>query len=470
MSMRQLISPRLLWRASGSSTPNWKIFRAAALVGVLSLFPKLAAMLKELIVAQIVGRGDVLDAFVIAFAAPTFVVNVIAGSFNSALIPIFISIRHSEGAAAAQRLFSNVLVWTTALLIFVTLALAITAPYYLSILAPNFSPQKMALTRRLSYLLLPYVMFSGLVINWTAVVNAGHRFALPALSPIVTPVLTSVFLFATWRVWGGYSLPLGVVIGTGIEGLILAWALKRQGWSLAFRWTGMDQHSQSILRQYAPLAMGTVILGASALVDQGFAARLAPGSVAALSYGYKIISPVIAIASLSLSTAALPYFSELVSERNWDACRHTIRTYVNLSFVFGLPLVAVLALFSRTLVKLLFQRGAFGPEDTRVVSLVQAMYAIQIPFYLASIVLVRFLSSIKRNDLLLISSGISLVIDVVLNIILSKAIGVAGVALSTSLFYAAAFMFLSFCVLRLLKTEASRCPALPLRIGPLKVN
>ncbi len=442
-------------RHSALST-NWQIFRAASFVGLLSLCPKLVAMLKELIVAERVGRGDLLDAFLIALVAPSFVVNLVAGSFNGALIPVFIYVRDCEGAEAAQRLFSNVIVWTTTLLLLLAVALAVGAPYYLSLLAPGFSPQKMALTRRLLYMLLPYVVLSGLVVNWTAVINAAHRFALPALSPMVTPALISVCLIATWSVWGVYSLPIGTVIGTGIESLILAYTLKSQNLSLAFRWTGMDHHMRSIIRQYAPAAAGALILSSTAVIDQSFAARLMPGSVAALSYGSKLISPVIALAALALSTPLLPHFSQLVAQRDWSACRHTIRTYVKLAFFAAIPVAAMLAIFSGPLIRALFERGAFGPEDTRVVSLVQAMYAIQIPFYVASIVLIRFLSSVKRNDLLMYSAILSLVLDVLLNIVLSRFIGVAGIALATSLFYAAAFVFLSICVLKVIWLESGR--------------
>jgi putative peptidoglycan lipid II flippase len=84
---------------------------------------------------------------------------------------------------------------------------------------------------------------------------------------------------------------------------------------------------------------------------------------------------------------------------------------------------------------LLFQRGAFGAADTIVVGRVQAFLALQIPFYLLSAMGVRVLSALKRNSLIMWVSGVSTTLNIILNWILMKYAGVAGIALSTSLVY-----------------------------------
>jgi len=175
-------------------TPNRKIFRAAAVIAVFSSIVTLGSTARDLVVANWFGRADAFDAFLIAYLLPSFLVNLAAGSFNSAVIPTFIQVRKTEGEQAAQRLFSGVMVWSLGLLVGITLVLGLLAPYYLPLLASGFSPAKLLLTRRLLYVLLPFIAFSGVVVIWTAVLNAGERFALPALLPILTPVSAVAFL------------------------------------------------------------------------------------------------------------------------------------------------------------------------------------------------------------------------------------------------------------------------------------
>ena len=192
-------------QAPASLTPGRKIFKAAASVAACSAIAGLGSTAKELVVARWFGRGDALDAFLIAFLLPSFLVNLVAGSFNSAMIPTFIEVREREGKGAAQRLFSGVMVVSLGLLVGVSILVGMLAPYLLPLLGSGFSPAKLMLTRRLFYALLPFIALSGLAVAWTAVLNAGEHFGLPALSGILTPLSIIAFLLLLGRAWG--SLP-----------------------------------------------------------------------------------------------------------------------------------------------------------------------------------------------------------------------------------------------------------------------
>ena len=186
------------------------------------------------------------------------------------------------------------------------------------------------------------------------------------------------------------------------------------------------------------------------VIDQAMAAMLPSGSVAALSYANKIVNLIIAVGATALTTAALPYFSHMVAEHDWDGCRHTLMRYTSLTFAAAVPLTLLLIAFSHSLIRLIFQRGAFQAADTDLVSRVQMCYFIQIPFYMCGMLFVRFLSSIRRNDVLMYGSAISLVLDISLNLVLMRKMGIAGIALSTSLVYLVAFVILGTVSLRLL--------------------
>jgi len=348
------------------------------------------------------------------------------------------------------------MVWSLGLLLGVALALGLLAPYYLPLLASGFGPAKLMLTRRLLYFLLPYVVLSGVVVNLTAVLNAGEKFGLPAFTPIITPLAVVIFIVVSSRLWGILSLAFGTIVGTSAEAATLAWALKARGMSLQLRWRGMDAHMRQIMAQYLPMVAGAFLMSGTNLVDQSMAAMLAPGSVAALGYGNKVTAVVSGTCTSALGAAVLPYFSQMVARQDWDGCRHTLRTYLRLIGLVATPIAVALVSFSTPLVRLLFQRGAFTASDSAVVGAVQAMYAIQIPFYASTILLVRLVSALKRNDVLLKLSSINLALDVVLNLILMRFLGVAGIALSTSLFYIASFLYLSYWVLRLVGQKRRR--------------
>jgi putative peptidoglycan lipid II flippase len=198
---------------------------------------------------------------------------------------------------------------------------------------------------------------------------------------------------------------------------------------------------------------GAFLMGSTSLVDQSMAAMLAGGSVAALSYGSKIVGAISTTGANALSTAALPYFSKMISANDWNGCRHTLKRYSLLAASVTLPLTLLLMVFSRPLVRLVFQRGAFTAADTELVTWIQIYYAIQIPFYVLSLLFVRFLSSARRNDLLMYASAINLFVDIVLNLFFMRFWGVAGIALSTSIVFLISFAFVSICSIRILSRK-----------------
>ena len=424
-----------------SLSPGRKIFRAAASVAVCSAIAGLGSTAKELVVARWFGRGDALDAFLIAFLLPSFLVNLVAGSFNAAVIPTLIQVREKDGTGAAQRLFSGVMVVSLGLLVGVSILVGLLAPYYLPLLGSGFSPAKLMLTRRLLYALLPFIALSGLAVAWTAVLNAGEHFGLPALSGILTPLSIIAFLLLLGRAWGIFTLAVGTVTGVVIQAAVLGWLLRRRGVRLEPRWCGWDPGLRKVIGQYAPTLAGVLLMGSTELVDQSMAAMLQPGSVAALNYARKVVSLFIIVGATPLGTAALPYFSQMVANRDWSGCHHTLKVYSRSIVLVTVPITLALVAFSHPLIKLVFQRGAFTAMDTGVVSRVLAFLSLQIPFYILANLGVRLVSALKRNSVLMVIAGVNMVLNIIFNLILMRYAGVAGIALSTS------FVYLVSCVL-----------------------
>ena len=451
----------LIKRVRTSSSINVSIFRAALLVSVASVVVKLASTAKEFVVASYFGRGDTLDAFLIAFLVPGFIVGIVSISFNSALIPTLVQVRQQKGNAAAQRLFSNVTVISLSLLLLLSGVIAITGPRLLAVVGSGFGPAKLALTCRLLYLLLPWIVINGVVTTCAAVLNAGERFLFSSLTPLLTPIFGLLFLVGVGRTWGIWGYAVGTLFG-GV--LLLINRLKRYDLHLRPRWYGMDPETRQVCGQWMPVMAGSLLVCGVAFVDQSMAAMLAAGSVAALMYATRIVSAILGLASTSLSTAVTPYFSKMIASGQIAECGNTLRTYRRITLAVTIPITIVLVILSRPLVTLLYQRGSFTAADTAIVARAQSMLCLQIPFYAVSMLHVRLISSLRRNNLLFYGAGINLSLDIILNLVCMKYWGVAGIALATSLYYVISCTFVVFAARWALK-RASYAPALALPLG-----
>ena len=430
-----------LWRKSTSGSINRQIFGAAVTVGLFTGLVKFGSVGKELVVAWRFGTGNELDAFLMAMVVPSFIINVVAGSFKSALIPEFIKVREQQGQIAAQQLFSGIIILALGLLIVTAIATMVFAPLYLPVLASGFSDEKIRLTTRLLWSLSPLILLNGIINIWGGVLNAGEKFVLAAFSPAITPlaIVTMLLIFPDL---GIYALAAGWICGSCLEIIILGIGLRKQKISVFPKWSKYDTNLHQVATQYVPVIAGAFLMCSTGIVDQSMAAMSDSGSVAALGYANRVISLPLTLATLALGTAVIPYFSKTIAQKDWVKITHTFNYYLRLIFISTVPLTIILILASKLIVQILFERGSFNAEDTQIVSQIQMLYALQIPFYISAIFVVRLINSLGVNHFLAWGSSINLLVNIVANYFFMQLIGVKGIALSTSCVYLISFTFL----------------------------
>jgi putative peptidoglycan lipid II flippase len=434
---------------------NRRIFRAAASVTAAGILVKTVATFKEFTVAGVYGRSDAMDAFVAAVLIPNLLINLISESMNQALVPTLVRVREQEGHEPAQQLLSSAMLWTCLLLGAASVLMALAARGFFPVIASHFPPAKLDLSIQLFYGLLPIVLLTGIASNCTAVLNTFDRFAWPALAPVATPAAIIIgALLLNGRV-GIWAMVYASVAGALVQAALLAGMMNRHGYRFRLHWYGSTEATREVAHQYGTVLLSGVVASGGLLVDQSMAAMLPSGSVSALAYANRFVSVVLTLVAGAVSTAVVPHFSRMIAHRDWAGCRHTLRTWVRLTLLVSVPMAAALIAGSHLLIRLTFQHGAFGPSDTAVVTPVLAMYAIQIPFFVSSRVFYRFLVAMRRTDLILYCGTINLILDVVLNLILMRWFGVAGIALASSLWAASTFFFLWYWAAKLLHCETT---------------
>ena len=448
----------LAWR---NASTNRRIFAAMVVVGVATLLARVLGMAKDMVVASYFGTTDAVDAFFIALAVPSFAISVIAGSLPGALVPSYVRVRERDGGRAAARLLSSVLVVAAAALAAASLVLVLCAPVILPLVGGKFGGEKLMLTRHLFLLILPGMVVSGLSGALAAVLNSHERFLLPAVTPVCTSVLTIALLLVAANQWGVYALAIGLTIGYLAELVVLAWAARTRGLLAAPQsalWR--DPEVRQVLGQYTPLIIGGAVMSSSPLIDQVMAATLGSGSVAELAYGSKIVTAGMGIGVTALSTAIFPHFSRMVATSNWPAVRHSLRIYSRLVLATAIPAVVLIAVFSNSIVRVVFERGQFSSADTEAVARVQALYALQIPFYVLGVMGVQLLHAVSANRVLMWVSIGNFFTNIIGNYVFMRLWGVPGIALATSMVYVLSMVVILGTVSRKLRA-LERLPSRP---------
>ena len=419
-----------------------RISAAALAIGAFTVGVKVVSLGSTLVVASLFGTGDDLEAFLIAFLLPSTAMSVICGAFGSALIPTYVQVRAQHGEAHAQALFSRIMFLAVGLLGLVSVGFAVLLPYLLPLLASGFGPAKLALATRLAYFLLPVIVVKGVATIYGAVLNAEERFSLVAAAPALIPASTIAFMLL-WPVAATriYALAAGTVAGMVGELIVVSWSLKTRGTTLLPRRAASSAASRQVVAQYFPLLAGGMLMSGTTFVDQAMAASLPAGDLASLSYGARFVNVILLVITGAIATAVLPYFSRLVDARDWASLRSLLRVYVARILLLTTGIAALLVLASETLIGLVLERGMFSGGDTVLVGRIQAVYALQMPFYVCGIMFVRLISSLRISQILVVGSLANLIINIVLNLVFMRMWGVAGIALSTACVYLFACSF-----------------------------
>jgi len=409
------------------------VFRATVVVAGLGAVAKAIGFVREVLIARSFGVGADVDAYLVAFALCLFVSVLAGAAAQSALVPAFTAAQRVGGDGGSQRLLDNAVLLVAILIIPLGALLAIGAPIVLRGVGAGFDVSTVSAAREMVAILAGVMLCAGLTAVWSAALNARRRFAAPAAVPVANAAVVTAYLLAFGSRFGISGLAIATTVGFVVEAGLIATLASRAGMRIVPRWHGLDESTRNMVRQFLPLvAVGATITG-SGLVDQAFASTQGAGSVAVFAYGSRPTLVVLTVVGLALGTAVLPFFSGLASSEGAPAIARLLQRLTLTVFAIGVPIAVVLFVSADALVRIVYVGGEFTASEVDAVADVSRVFALQVPFYLLSVVLARYLSAIYENRLLLGAGAVAFLLNLGLDYVLVTARGVPGVALASSM-------------------------------------
>jgi putative peptidoglycan lipid II flippase len=403
------------------------------IVGASIGLVKIASAAKVAYSASVFGVSDSVDAYFIAFLVVAFFGDTLAGSITSALIPAFIEVREREGVDAAQQLYRTVTAAAVVLLAGVAIVLFATAPWTMRLFASRFDHEKFELTCSLFRMMLPCLPMAAFASVWRSVLNSEGRFALPSMVFGATPAISILLLWLYGKTWGVYALSWATLLGGIAEAGLLGAMMLYRGFPITPMWQGRTPALDRVVAQYWPVIAGIVLMGGSPLIDQSIAAMLGSGSVSALQYGTRVTVVLLAVGPNAVATAILPHFSTLIVTRDAHELWRSLRSYATIILAVTIPAIVLLILMSEMLVRIFFAHGNFSESAVGVVTSVQRYSLLQIPAAMVMALVVRLISSMKANQLLIRAALVFGVLNLALDLVLIRWMGISGVALSSAI-------------------------------------
>ena len=180
----------------------------------------------------------------------------------------------------------------------------------------------------------------------------------------------------------------------------------------------------------ALLRSGRLRFPRRAFADQFFASDLGVGAVSTLSYANRILSLVLSLLVLAATRAVLPILAE--ARALGHETTHLTKRWAGATFLIGIGALTIGWLMAPTIVRLIFERGTFGPPQTASVANILRFGLLQTPFYVSGVVLYADLCCVPKylysNTIVLVCAA---VVKVVASFLLVSYLGLVGLQIGS---------------------------------------
>ncbi len=405
-------------------TEKKQILKSASIISLVTIASRILGYVRDQRIALLLGTSFAADAYVLAYRIPNLFRRLVAeGSMTASFIPVFTGYMREKPKEEVWD-FANKLFWTLALVVAVITVLGMVfSPSVVHLFAGNSAARDQAV--ELNRIVFPYLFFVAMAALAMGILNCFHVFGLPAATPVVLNVATILFsIGAVWRYFKdpATSIVVGVLVGGVLQFLMQVPALVSRGMNFKFGISFSHPGIRNVARLMIPRLFGIGIGQINLLVDTRFAtaSRMPGGSLAALYLADRVMELVLGGYAIAVATAILPMMSHQAAANDYSGLKKTLTFSVRIVAFITVPAMLGLMILREPIIRVLFQHGQFLAASTRLTARALLYYAIALPGLATVKLVVPAFYSTKDTKTPVIVAAISLVINVVLNILFLK--------------------------------------------------
>jgi len=421
--------------------------KAAGVVMAITLISKVLGFGRDMTLASKFGTSVSMDAFNMATVVPMILFAAVTASIATTVVPIFTEYLENGGKSKAFEFINNLLSVVIVITLILTILGFLFAPYLVKFVAPAFSNDKFELTVKLTIILLPTMVLIAASNIFTGALQAMEHFTVPAMIGIPYNIIVIGVAVLLGSKFGITVIAISIIIATTIQAIMQLPILYKLGYRLKFSVKLKDEGVKKVIILAMPVLIGTGIQAINTYVDRVIASYLPDGSIAALNYANRLNMFALGIFSAAIATVIYPVLSRNSVSDNRDGFLKGLNLAVNAIIYVLIPVTVGAMVLRVPIIKVLFERGAFDEQSTYLTSIALFYFSIGMVGYGLRDVLSRSFYSMKDTKTPMINGAIAVILNIILNLILVRYLGLGGLALSTSI--AAIFTtFLLFISLR----------------------
>ena len=420
---------------------------------IITILSKISGLIRDMTFSYAYGTDIIKDIYIISESVATIAFSFLFMSIQSTFIPVYSKIKSEHGRKAADRFTSNL---TNILLIIAIVVLVLAIIFMrpiLSIVAKGFQGEALEQAITFTRINIFSILFMAINACMISYLNIYNNFTIPATTGIFMNIILISSAFLSLKFKNPMILAYGAVLSSSAKYFLFPSALRKTGYRHKLIVKPKDPHLIDSLQIAIPMMFSIIVNDFSIIIDKTIATTVVrEGGVSSLDYAYKILQLIDGIVIVSIITVVYPKMSQLVQAGKIKSYKKLTNSSMVSCLLLVIPATVGLMLFVDPIVSIIYERGAFSETSHMLTTGALFWYA---PCLIASVFL-NFLNrsfySLGDTKTPLIIAGVQVLFDIVLNIVLSKLMGLNGLAFSTTI----GNFIASFLLIYLLKKKVGR--------------
>lgn len=418
--------------------------KTALLLMIAAVISAFLGFAKEIVLSYFYGASNVSDAYLVSITIPSVIFAFVGTGIVTGYIPIYSSIETNYGTRKGDMYTNNLLNVLMVVCTIIVISLFFCVNPIVKIFALGFEGETLALAIKFTKIALLGIYFTGVTYIFSGYLQLKGNYLIPGLirCPMYFLVILSIILsYKTSDI----VLIVGTVIATASQIVLLIPFAYKKGYKYIPIINLKDEHIIKMAKIGVPVIIGVSIYQINVLVDRTMASQIVIGGISALNYSNKINGLVQGLFVTSVSTALYPMISKMAAEKNIIGLKKAISEALTSINLLVLPATIGSMIFAEPIVKMLFGRGAFDDKAIYLTSYALFFYSIGMIGFGLKEVLAKTFYSLQDTKTPMINAAVALVLNIVLNIMLSRFMGIGGLALATSIsaIFCTSLMFIS---------------------------
>lgn len=363
-----------------------RLLKSGIIVSTMTLLSRVLGLVRDVVIANIIGAGAAADVFLFANRIPNFLRRLFAeGAFSQAFVPVLAEYQKSGDINKTREFIGKVSGTLGGLVTIVTLLAMIGSPVVAAIFGTGWfmdwlhdgeNAHKFEQASLLLKITFPYLWFITFVALSGAILNTLGKFGVMSFSPVLLNIamIATALLLAPQLDNPDLALAIGIFVGGLLQFLFQIPFLKKAGLLVKPKWAWHDEGVKKIRTLMIPALFGVSVSQINLLLDTFIASFLMTGSISWLYYSDRLLEFPLGLFGIAISTVILPtlarqHVNKTDNPQSAEDFRRTMDWGVRMILLLGVPAMMGIAVLAKPMLLTLFMRGEFRLTDVQAAAL-----------------------------------------------------------------------------------------------------